>query len=93
MATPRLTDSQVLEELKALPGWEFKEGQIIKGYKLRDFQEAMAFVNRVAELAEKADHHPDILIRYNRVTLSLATHSAGGLTAKDFNLAREIDTH
>ena len=52
----------------------------------------MAFVNRVAERAEAADHHPDLLIRYNRVTRTLSTHSAGGLTEKDFSLARQIDS-
>ena len=73
-------------------GWELKEGQIVKGWKFKDFVEAMAFVNRVAERAEAADHHPDLLIRYNRVTLTLSTHSAGGLTEKDFSLARQIDS-
>ena len=87
----RLTDSKIQEELKSLPGWELKEGQITKLYKFKDFKEALGFVNRVADLAEEADHHPDILIRYNKVTLTLATHSARGLTAKDFRLAREID--
>jgi 4a-hydroxytetrahydrobiopterin dehydratase len=58
---------------------------------LKDFREALAFVNRVGDLAEGAGHHPDIDIRYSAVTLALSTHSAGGLTAKDFELARAID--
>ena len=74
-----------------LPGWELKEGTLTKLYKFTDFKEAMAFVNRTAELAESMDHHPDILIQYNKVRLTLVTHSAKGLTEKDFRLAREID--
>ena len=74
-----------------LSGWELKDGQISKLYKFKDFLEAMVFVSRVAQLAEAQDHHPDILIRYNKVTLTLSTHSAGGLTEKDFALARLID--
>jgi len=91
-AVTKLSESQISEELKTLAGWELKEGAITKLYKFKDFVEAMAFVNRVAELAEEADHHPDILIRWNKVTLTLVTHSAGGITEKDFRLAREIDT-
>lgn len=72
-------------------GWELKDNSIVKLYKFKDFLEAMRFVNRVAEQAEAADHHPDILIRWNKVTLTLSTHSAGGLTEKDFNLAAQID--
>ncbi len=78
--------------MQAPQGWELKDGAIVKLYKFSDFVEAMIFVNRVAELAEEADHHPDILIRYNKVTLTLVTHSAGGLTEKDFGLAREINS-
>ena len=83
---------QIQEELKTLPGWELKEGAITKLYKFKEFMEGIAFANRVADLAERADHHPDILIRYNKVTLTLVTHSAGGLTEKDFRLARQIGT-
>ncbi len=89
--TTKLNDAQIQEALGTVQGWELKEGQITKLYKFKDFIGAMVFVNRVAELAEEKDHHPDILIRYNKVTLTLATHSAGGLTGKDFRLAREID--
>ncbi len=86
----KLTDAQVQEELQKIPGWELKEGEITRLYKFPDFKAALAFVNRVGELAEAADHHPDIDIRYNKVRLTLSTHSAGGLTAKDFDLARKI---
>ena len=87
----KLSDAQITEELKTLSGWELQEGAITKLYKFKDFVEAMALVNQVATLAEKADHHPDVLIRYNKVTLTLVTHSAGGLTEKDFRLASAID--
>ena len=87
----KLTETEILGELKILPGWELKEGKITKLYKFPGFMEAVAFVNRVAPLAEAADHHPDILLLYNKVRLTLVTHSAGGLTAKDFQLARRID--
>ena len=74
-----------------MPGWELQASAITKLYKSRDFKEAMALVNRVAELAESQDHHPDILIQYSKVRLTLSTHSAGGLTEKDFALARRIE--
>jgi 4a-hydroxytetrahydrobiopterin dehydratase len=88
----KLSETQIQRELESLPGWELKEGAIVRNYKFKDFLEAIAFVNRVAGLAEEADHHPDILIRYNKVALTLVTHSAGGLTEKDFRLAHRIDT-
>ena len=91
-APPVLSESQIRQELNTLQGWELKESEIAKLYKFKDFKEALGFVNRIADLAEEADHHPDILIRYNKVTLTLSTHSAGGLTGKDFHLAREIDS-
>lgn len=88
----RLTPDQVQAGLQRLSGWALKGGlEISKQYTFKDFVEAMAFVNRVARLAEAADHHPDITIRYKRVIMTLATHSAGGLTAKDFALARQMD--
>ena len=87
----KLTEAQVQEALKGVHGWELTDGTITKLYKFKDFPEAVAFVNRVADLAEAADHHPDILILYNKVRLTLSTHSAGGLTEKDFDLARRVD--
>ncbi len=82
---------QVEERLKSLPGWERHGDEIRKEFKFADFRQAMAFVNTVAEAAEAADHHPDIDIRYNRVKMKLSTHSEGGITAKDFALAAEIE--
>ena len=90
MPAEKLTEPQVAEGLKTLSGWEIREGELKRLYKFSDFKEAMAFVNRVADLAEAVDHHPDIDIRYNKVQLTLSTHSAGGLTEKDFSLAKQI---
>ena len=86
----RLTDAALRAGLADLPEWERAGSAIRRTFKLRDFAEAMAFVNRVAVAAEAANHHPDIDIRWNRVTLTLSTHSEGGLTDKDLALARKI---
>ena len=85
------TDDQIARELQSLKEWVKFGKEIKKTYQLKDFVRAMGFVNSVALLAERANHHPDIDIRWNRVTLILSTHSAGGLTEKDFDLAREIE--
>ena len=87
-----LSNDQVTKELQSLMGWSLVGKEIKKTYELKDFVHAMGFVNSVALLAEKANHHPDIDIRWNKVTLTLSTHSAGGLTEKDFKLAKEIDS-
>jgi 4a-hydroxytetrahydrobiopterin dehydratase len=86
-----LSDDQVRDKLTNLPGWERSGAQIRKGYRFASFNESMAFANRVAALAEAADHHPDILIQYDKVTLTLSSHDEGGLTERDFKLARRID--
>jgi 4a-hydroxytetrahydrobiopterin dehydratase len=88
---PLLSEDQVASELAGVHGWQRAGKEIEKTYELRDFLHAMGFVNSVALLAERANHHPDIDIRWNTVTLRLSTHSAGGLTEKDFKLAREIE--
>jgi 4a-hydroxytetrahydrobiopterin dehydratase len=86
-----LGDAEVTAELARTPGWK-RAGQAIERlYRFRDFREAMVFVNWVAAIAERANHHPDVTIRYNEVTISVWTHSDGGLTSKDFTLARWID--
>jgi len=87
----RLDEPGVAAALRAAPGWERAGAEIRRTYRFRDFREALAFVTRVGALAEAAGHHPDIDIRYNAVTLALTTHDAGGLSAKDFELARAID--
>lgn len=86
-----LSEAEIEEGLNRLRGWEKKGNEIVKVYKNKNFVESIGFVNKVAILAEKADHHPDILIQYKNVTLTLSTHSQGGLTGKDFKLAGEID--
>lgn len=86
-----LSEAQIQSHLNDLKGWSRIGKEIKKTYKLKDFVHAMGFVNSVAVLAEKADHHPDIDIRWNKVTLVLSTHSAGGLTDNDVNLAKAID--
>ncbi|MBI3578298.1 MAG: 4a-hydroxytetrahydrobiopterin dehydratase [Ignavibacteriales bacterium] len=86
-----LSETQIQSQLKDLKGWSQIGNEIKRTYELKDFVHAMGFVNSVALLAEKANHHPDIDIRWNKVTLVLSTHSAGGLTDNDFNLAKAID--
>lgn len=86
-----LSNEQVAQEIESLKDWKLSGKEISKTYQMKDFVHAMGFVNSVALLAEKANHHPDIDIRWNKVTLVLSTHSAGGLTEKDFKLANEIE--
>jgi 4a-hydroxytetrahydrobiopterin dehydratase len=88
---PLLPPEEVQQRLGALQGWRLEGSAITKRYRFRSFRESLSFVNRVGELAEAADHHPDITINYNRVTLVLITHASKGLTHKDFDLARQID--
>ena len=88
---PALSPAEVAAHLSALPAWQVENGELARTFQFKDFRAALRFVNRVAGLAEEAGHHPDIDIRYNRVRLSLVTHDAGGLTAKDFNLAGRTD--
>ena len=86
-----LTEKQIAGELKSAKGWKRREDEIHKLFVHKDFARAMGFVQSVALLAEKMNHHPDIDIRWNKVSLSLSTHSEGGLTAKDFALAQQIN--
>jgi len=89
MAT--LTLSQTKTALQSVPDWKKKDSTITRTFQFKDFPMAIKFVNAVAKLAEKAWHHPDIDIRWNKVTLTLTTHDAGGLTEKDFKLATQFD--
>jgi 4a-hydroxytetrahydrobiopterin dehydratase len=86
-----LTSEQVTAELAATPGWQLADGQITRTVTRKDFRDALLFVNAVGYIAERANHHPDIFISWNKVTLTLVTHSAGGLTKNDFALAREVN--
>ena len=79
-----IEEAEALQRLKALPGWGLEEAAIRRKFTFGGFADALAFVVRLGFEAEAADHHPDILINYKRVTLSYTTHSAGGLTEKDF---------
>jgi 4a-hydroxytetrahydrobiopterin dehydratase len=90
-ATMPLSKQEINDRLSSLPGWEFDDDEIQREYKLASFREAIEFVNRIAGEAEQMDHHPDIEIKYDRVKIELSTHSAGGVTDKDFELARRID--
>ena len=87
----RLTPFEIKTARKEVPNWYRKGGAIQRIFEFNDFAESMKFVNRVARLAEKENHHPEIRVRWNLVTLILTTHSAGGLTARDFQLAEKID--
>lgn len=91
MRTPKLEDAEVQAALATLSGWSLEGGMLKKTYAFPDFAAAMQFVNAVADRAEAADHHPDIDIRYNKVTLGLVTHDSSGITQKDLDLAREAD--
>jgi 4a-hydroxytetrahydrobiopterin dehydratase len=89
-----LSDQEIEGALAGLDGWrrEDEPDAVVRDFERADFAEALAFVNRVGELAEQANHHPDILLHgYKRVRLTLSTHSEGGLTAADFELAARID--
>ena len=87
----KLSRDAVDERMKSLSGWALRGDEIVKQYTFTDFPGAIAFVNRIAPEAEAADHHPDILINYKRVTLTYSTHSDGGLTEKDFAGAAMAD--
>lgn len=90
MAT--LSEAEIRNRLKELPGWELVSGSIRKTFVRRDFKEAMRVVNAVADLAEQANHHPDILVfGWNKVTFTLMTHSERGVTVKDLALAARIE--
>ena len=90
MATDKLSQDQLIALTQELPDWKLEEGQLVRHYSFKDFIAAMAFVNRVADLVEAAGHHPDIDIRYNRVKLALVSHDAGGITAYDAQMARNL---
>jgi len=89
---PILSPDAAQSRLSKLPGWQIESGELVHSFEFKDFVAALAFVNKVGELAEQAGHHPDIDVRYNRVRLALVTHSAGGLTEKDFDLAAQAQS-
>jgi 4a-hydroxytetrahydrobiopterin dehydratase len=87
----KMTEDQVKQALAGAPEWAETGGQIHRTYQFKDFVESMKFVNAIAQQAEAVQHHPDILIRWNKVTLTLSTHDAGGITEKDFAMAAKAD--
>jgi len=87
----KLSDTNIEQRLKDLPGWERQGDAISKQYTLESFVDALGLVNRVGEAAEAVDHHPDITINYRRVTFSLSTHDRGGITLFDTDLAGQIE--
>ncbi len=86
-----MTDDQVTEALRGLPSWSAQENSLMRIVELKSFAQAIQVVNRVAEIAENDDHHPDIDIRWRTLTFRVSTHSKGGITALDITLATEID--
>jgi len=90
MARTKLSDSEISGQLSKLPGWSIERGNLHRAFEFRDFSQAFAFMTRVALAAEKMDHHPDWSNAWNKVVIDLSTHSAGGLTTNDFELAGKI---
>lgn len=88
---PKLSPEQAQARLTGLPGWKIDAGELVKTFTFKDFLRSLEFVNQIGVFAERAGHHPDIDIRYNRVRLALITHDAGGLTEKDFDLAGKAE--
>lgn len=88
---PVLTEPEIKQSLGKLKGWKQDGKAIQRVFEFRDFKAAMQFVNRIADAAEQANHHPDIDIRYNKVTLALVSHDAGGVTERDVAMAERIN--
>jgi len=86
-----LSKVEIQQKLKAMQGWSHAGKALHKRFGFKSFMPAVGFVNRIAEAAERAGHHPDITINYNAVSISVSTHSEGGVTEMDFQLAKEID--
>jgi 4a-hydroxytetrahydrobiopterin dehydratase len=91
MKAKRLDEQELQAAVAKLPEWSLTDGEIVREVTFKDFAHAMVFVNGVAELAEGANHHPDIDIRYNKVRLALVTHDSGGITQNDIEMAAAID--
>jgi 4a-hydroxytetrahydrobiopterin dehydratase len=89
---PVLSDDEIQARLGELEGWERAGDALRKEFKLDDFKGSVDFLNRVTPIAEEMNHHPDVSISWNKVTMSLSTHSQGGITENDFELARRIDS-
>jgi 4a-hydroxytetrahydrobiopterin dehydratase len=90
-STPLLSDIEIQRELGTLPGWTRRGNVLVKTYTFATFPAAIDWVRRAADLAEAMNHHPDLDIRYTRVTATLSTHDSGGITSKDLALARGLE--
>jgi 4a-hydroxytetrahydrobiopterin dehydratase len=90
MAATKLSDKEVSAEVSKLPGWSIDQGKLHRVFEFRDFRQAFAFMTGVALAAESMNHHPDWSNAWNKVVIDLTTHSAGGLTKNDFDLAGQI---
>jgi 4a-hydroxytetrahydrobiopterin dehydratase len=91
MSVSKLTEAEISSAMTQLTGWAVVNGKLQKKWKFTDFIAAMGFITKVAMVAEKMDHHPEIFNVYNQVTIDLTTHDAGGISAKDVELAKKID--
>jgi 4a-hydroxytetrahydrobiopterin dehydratase len=89
--TTKFSDTQVATGLESIPDWAEINGQLTRTFQFETFARSIEFVNQLADYAEREQHHPDILVRYNRVTLTVSTHDANGITEKDFALATAAD--
>jgi 4a-hydroxytetrahydrobiopterin dehydratase len=90
-SSPPIAAEEARKLMEEAPGWEMRDAAITREFKYKNFSEAMRFVNRVADLADGQDHHPDIHISYNKVRLDLSTHKIGGLSMNDFIMAAKIN--
>ncbi len=91
MSVSKLTEAEISSAIAELTGWAVVNGKLQKKWKFADFVSAMGFITKVAIVAEKMDHHPELFNVYNQVTIDLTTHDAGGISAKDVELAKKID--
>jgi 4a-hydroxytetrahydrobiopterin dehydratase len=91
MAAPTLSDIEIQRALGELPGWSRRGDVLTKSYTAPSFPAGIAFVQRIADAAEAANHHPDIDIRYTKIVIVLSTHDSGGITSKDVQLAKDIE--
>jgi 4a-hydroxytetrahydrobiopterin dehydratase len=89
---PKLSDTEISAALEKLPGWKREGEALLRRFEFPSFADLMIVVNRIAEAAETADHHPDLDIRYNKLTVLLTSHDSGGITRRDVKLAAEIST-
>lgn len=91
MERRKLTAAEIRENLNGLDDWTVAEDKLARKYKFKNFAESLDFVNKVGEIAERRDHHPDILFGWGYAEFFITTHDAGGITERDFELAREIN--